>query len=380
MAALQYADVPGYAALILRRTYADLSLPGALMDRAHEWLAGTDAKWNGQDKQWTFPSGAVLAFGYLEHENDKYRYQSSEFQFIAFDELTQFTETQYTYMFSRLRRLRDSAVPIRMRAGSNPGGIGHVWVKNRFILADKSQGRIFVPARLDDNPHIDQAEYTASLMNLDYVTRSRLLAGDWDVNDAGGLFKREWFPLIEFIPPIRRKVRYWDLAGTEPSATNPDPDYTSGLLLGEADNGKLCILDLRTARVSPRQVEALIADTAHRDGVGTIIGIEEEPGSAGKSLVEHYRTRVLPSYAVYGVRPTGDKVTRARPVSARAEQGDFVLAPGEWHHQFLDTVSAFPNAAHDDIVDTLSGAHQLLTSAGELRIGSAPEFLTGWRG
>ena len=100
MAALQYVDVPGYAALLLRRTYADLALPGALMDRAAEWLSGTDAKWNGQEKSWSFPSGATTTFGYMATDADKYRYQSAEFQFIGWDELTQFPSDPYLYMLS----------------------------------------------------------------------------------------------------------------------------------------------------------------------------------------------------------------------------------------------------------------------------------------
>jgi len=98
MGALQYVDIPGYAALLLRRRFSDLALPGALMLRADEWLRGTDATWNENKRTWTFPSGAKLAFGYLEHEADKYRYKSSEFQFIGWDELTQFQESQYTYL------------------------------------------------------------------------------------------------------------------------------------------------------------------------------------------------------------------------------------------------------------------------------------------
>ena len=105
MAALQYVEVPEYAAILFRQSYADLSLPGALMDRAHGWLFQTDARWGDLKKTWIFPSGATLSFGYLENENDKYRYQSAEFQFVGFDELTQFTESQYTYLHSRLRRL-----------------------------------------------------------------------------------------------------------------------------------------------------------------------------------------------------------------------------------------------------------------------------------
>ena len=104
MGALAQVDVPGYAALLFRRTYSDLALPGALMDRAHDWLGGTAAVWNERKHTWSFPSGATLTFGYLETERDKYRYQSSEVQYIGFDELTEFAESQYLYLFSRLRR------------------------------------------------------------------------------------------------------------------------------------------------------------------------------------------------------------------------------------------------------------------------------------
>ncbi|MCI0662607.1 MAG: terminase family protein [Acidobacteria bacterium] len=201
MAALQYADVPGYSALILRRTFADLSKPGALMDRAHEWLRGSGARWNEQKKQWRFPSGSVLAFGYLDNETDVYQFQSAEYQFCAFDELTQFTDRQYTYLFSRLRRLSGSDVPIRMRSASNPGGIGAAWVQERFIPDDwtpeqgtkvqviDKNGRAFVPARLVDNPAIDQQSYEKSLENLDEVTRAQLLEGDWQIRPRGNVYK-----------------------------------------------------------------------------------------------------------------------------------------------------------------------------------------------
>src|SRR5690349_23466030 len=70
MAALQYVDVPGYAAILFRRTYTDLALPGGLIDRAAEWLSPTDAHWSGTTATWTFPSGATLSFGYLKTEDD----------------------------------------------------------------------------------------------------------------------------------------------------------------------------------------------------------------------------------------------------------------------------------------------------------------------
>lgn len=184
MSALQYVHVPGYSAILLRRTYADLALPGAIMDRAQEWLAGSAARWVDREKTWIFPSGATLSFGYLANIRDHFRYQGSEFQFVGFDELTQFLESQYRYLFSRLRRLAGVDVPLRMRAGTNPGGIGHDWVKKRFITTPAN--RMFVPAKLTDNPHIDQVSYRQALDELDAATKAQLLEGLW-VRDSTGL-------------------------------------------------------------------------------------------------------------------------------------------------------------------------------------------------
>lgn len=188
MAALQHVHVPGYAALLLRRTYADLSLPGALMARSHEWLQGSGAVWNERDKRWSFPSGASLTFGYCETHKDVFRYQGAEFQFFGIDELTQWPEQSYRYLMSRLRRLQGSSLPVRARAASNPGGLGHDWVRRRFVEADDPLRR-FVAAHLPDNPHVDAVEYRKSLAQLDENTRRQLEHGVW-VQDAGGLVYR----------------------------------------------------------------------------------------------------------------------------------------------------------------------------------------------
>lgn len=196
MGALQYVNVPGYAALILRRTYADLSLPGAIMDRAHKWLQGR-AHWNDQKKTWTFPgSEATLTFGYLQSSLDKYRYQSAEFQYIGIDELTQFPLADYTYMFSRLRKPSEDTgellnkVPLRMRVASNPGGKYYQWVTDRFPVMPgdtppMKEGRIFIPAKLSDNPHVDQESYRASLAELTPEEQAQLLNGDWTIRAPG---------------------------------------------------------------------------------------------------------------------------------------------------------------------------------------------------
>lgn len=229
MSALQYVDIPSYSAILFRRRLTDLRLRGALLDRANEWLSGTDAVWSERDSCWYFPSGATLQFGYLDTGSsseglDKFRYQSAHFQFIGFDELTQFFEDDYLYLFSRLRRSRCGRhprkphskcktcrefsalrhVPLRMRSASNPGGVGHHWVKERFRIRkyiDPATGialprgfhpdRPYVPAFVQDNPYLDVEEYKASLSELDPVTRDQLLSGDWDAA-IDGRFRRSW--------------------------------------------------------------------------------------------------------------------------------------------------------------------------------------------
>lgn len=183
MAALQYADVPGYKALLLRKTYPELSQASGLIDRSKEWLLGK-ARWNEQLHRWTFASGAILEFGHLHRSTDRSSYQGSEFDFIGFDELTHFEELDYTYLFSRLRRREGSQIPPRMRAATNPGGRGHRWVKERFI-DQAAPSRRFVPARLADNPGIDHAAYLAALQELDPQTRAQLLDGDWNAREPG---------------------------------------------------------------------------------------------------------------------------------------------------------------------------------------------------
>jgi len=360
MFALQYVDAPGYAALLLMRTTADLKLPGALIDRSQEWLGGTDAKWKEQDKQWVFPSGATLNFGYLEHENDKYRYKSSEFQFIGFDELTQFAETQYVYLFTRLRRLMGYPVPLRVRSGTNPDGPGYEWVKQRFIIEGLANGRIYIPARLSDNPYLDKDAYTHSLMNLDPITRKRIMDGDWSVRPGGKKFKREWFEIVDDVPLGLRIVRYWDMAGTEPKP-GKDPDYMAGAKVGVSPEGIYYILDMRRLRASPLEGENLIKRTALIDGVAVSIRMEQEGGDSGKRVIDYYTRIVLQGYDFRGHRPTGPKEVRANPVSSQAEAGNVKLLRGEWINDFLDEAVAFPTTGvHDDQIDALSGAIAVL--------------------
>lgn len=364
MAALQYVDRPGYAALLLRRSYGALALPSALMDRGKEWLSNTDAHWRDQTKTWTFPSGATLTFGYLKNEADKYRYQSAEFQFIGFDELTQFPESQYTYMFSRLRRLAGVNIPIRMRAASNPGNIGHDWVRSRFVDEPREPGRAFIRATARDNPHLDIEDYATRLRErLDPITIAYLLDGDWTAREQGAKFRREWLEIVDAVPVSLSKARYWDLASKEPEQ-GKDPDFTAGCLMGIDEDGIIYILDMQHRQGTPGTIEKLIKSTAELDGRTVPIYMEQEPGASGVAQIDGYRRHVLQGFTFTEDRPTGSKEVRANPLSSQAEAGNVKMLRGSWNSEFLDEAEGFPSGPHDDMVDAASGAYNMLTVKG----------------
>jgi predicted phage terminase large subunit-like protein len=370
MSALQYVDVPGYSAIIFRRTYADLALPGAIMDRFISWMSTVDdVRWNANNYTAVFPSGARLSFGYLNNQQDFLRYKGAEFQFIGMDEVTEIRESDYRYMFSRLRRPASgplAQVPLRMRSACNPAPN---WVRQRFIVEGQTEGRIFVPSKLSDNPGIDADSYRTALQALDPVERRRLEEGDWWATTLGSMFQRESIVIIDQtdIPRISssaRAVRFWDLAATEPSHTNPNPDWTVGTLM-LFDGGIAYILDVRRARVRGEKVEAFIAQTAYEDGGTVAIRMEQEPGSSGKGLVDQYARYVLPGFDFLGIRSTGDKVTRARPFAAAAANGNVRCVRGPWLTDWLDELSTFPEACdHDDQVDSAVGAFTHLAGLG----------------
>ena len=375
MAALQYVDIPDYSAILFRRTYADLSLPGALMDRFLSWVKEHDeVKWNGATYVATFPSGARITFGYLNNQNDYLRYKSSEFQFIGMDEVTEIREFDYRYLFSRLRKPNSgplSEVPLRMRAASNPAPN---WVRQRFITeAEESEDRVFVPSFLDDNPGIDPVSYRRALQEIDPIERQRLENGDWWAVTSGSLIDRESFIITEptDLPDFTNPewCRFWDLAATEPSHVNPDPDFTVRVL-GAFDKGVFYIIDIQRVRKKGADIERLIAETAQMDGPHVPIRMEMEPGSSGKNLIDQYARYVLPGSDFLGVRATGDKTTRARPFAAAVANSNVRLVRGPWISDFLDEMATFPESAwHDDQVDATSGCFNEVAGLGHKQKG-----------
>lgn len=375
MAALQYVDVPGYAAIIFRKTYQDLSLPGALIPRSMEWLHGTDAAWDGINHQWRFPAGSYLQFGYLQHAGDEQRYRSAEFQFEGFDEATQLpSENQVTYLYSRMRRPSSgplSKVPLRARLASNPGGVGHEWVYRRFIdPAHRHPQRVFLPSWLSDNPYLDSIDYVATLEeSLDDVTLAQLLQGDWHVRPMGGRFDRRWLKPDHFheeLPKAAREwrgVRSWDLAATEPKE-GKEPDWTVGTLILLDDDNEVWIADVDRFRLDPGMTEERIKGTEELDRLGfdnVSIIMEQEPGASGKIVAAHYASKLWGS-PFEAIPATGKKEVRAIPWSSAWRRSRVHVIRGEWTDKWLDEHEAFPTGAFDDQVDSASAGYNRLVS------------------
>lgn len=367
MAALQFAEVPGYSAILMRRTFSDLKLPGALIDRAREWLSGTRARWNAQESRWRFPSGASLQFGYCENDADVYRYQSSEYQFIGLDEATQFSEFQVRYLFSRLRRRRTIPVPLRFRLASNPGNVGHEFVKQRYLVEPGE--RVFVPARLADNPHLDREQYMRSLAELDPVTRAQLLEGDWDAV-ATGRFRRDWFRRWDFRGDYIRlsdgrtyllsecqRVGTVDVA----ASIKTTADYTVISSWAFTPQHDLVWLDCLRGRWEMPDIVPQIQKAYDRWNL-SYVGIE-----GGGTQQGVYQLARRTKMAVREMQPGGqDKLVRATKAIVLAESGRLYLPIASvWLADVEGELVRFTGDpkqdAHDDVVDTLAYAAIQLT-------------------
>jgi len=179
---------------------------------------------------------------------------------------------------------------------------------------------------------------------------------------GGNLAKREWFPIVDAAPAQASRVRYWDLAATAKSTQKGDPDWMVGTLMSRTDEGIYYIEHVVRDRRDPGQVEALIRQTAELDGKAPAICFEQEPGAAGK-LFTAALIRLLAGWTVHAEPASGDKVTRAMPFFAQAEAGNVRLVRGAWNSEWLDEVVRFPRGAHDDQVDSASGAFGRLAVA-----------------
>lgn len=216
MEALRQIQNPQYRGILFRRTFPSLEQADGLIQRSHQWYPTYGGIYNAGKHYWKFPSGARIYFGHMMYEESKFIYQGAQYQFIGFDELTEFTKTQYLFMITRNRAPESTGLRCYIRSATNPGQEGHEWVKQRFIESrifnqvgwfltspdgddvrvapntPNALSRAFYPARLEDNPSVGN-DYKIKLMNdPDKIQRERFLNGDWDAEYRDGVIYENW--------------------------------------------------------------------------------------------------------------------------------------------------------------------------------------------
>lgn len=234
--ALKY---PGSHQLILRRTFPELE--HSLIMNSILLYPTAAGRYQVSSRKWLFKNGSVIEFGYCQAESDVLRYQGAEYDIVRFDELTHFTEGQYTYLLSRVRGT--NGYPKQMKSSTNPGGIGHTWVKRRFIdgccpdqvwETDYGTKRLFIPSLVQDNKFLMQSDktYLKRLRQLPENERRALLYGEWDIfdgqvftewrNNPNGFKTRKFSHVIEpfEIPKEWRRFRAFDFGYSKPFAVS----------------------------------------------------------------------------------------------------------------------------------------------------------------
>lgn len=407
MAALQYACVPGYAAIIFRKERASLKLPGGLIPISQSWLANK-AHWSGEDFQWTFPSGATLNFGYLLNPDDLIKYQSSSYAFILFEEIAEWpTDTEWRFMGSRLTPVKDpdgtlpkckchgwsiADVPMRKRATANPGGPGQAWVRQHFIIPHRAGVKgIFHPASYRDNPFLDQEEYERTTSSMKAIDKARALGGDWDITAPGDRFSRDWFRahggesrLIDpddksgqwkAILPTLSLTRRWDLATTKPNVQNKDPDWTVGFLVGHRrHNGEdeWYLIDCVRFRATAGERNLMMRKQSERDDKRykrkVPIRVEREPGALARTAIKMMKAAFFSGMNFRGVPSKIKKEDRIDQLAAAAEDGEVWTVIGPWNEAFWDEGDAYGHpGVHDDQLDAAAGGMHDLGRRGTVK-------------
>ncbi len=180
------------------------------------------------------------------------------------------------------------------------------------------------------------------------------------------MFNRDWFTMLDAIPGgFTQCIRYWDRASTKPNETNRDPDYTRGVKLYMYPDNTFVVGDLKSCRGTPHEVETLVKTTASQDTIQCTVGTDQDPGSAGVNDITAF-SRMMAGYDIRIGKPTENKVTRARPVSAQCEVGNIRVLRAPWNDDFFRELENFSEEllGHDDIVDAFSGAFNALAEGG----------------
>jgi predicted phage terminase large subunit-like protein len=401
---------PEFGAVIFRRTYPQITNEGGLWDSSEEiYGAVRDNHQSPKPKlstlEWIFPSGARVRFAHMQHEKDRHQWDGAQIPFIGFDQLEHFTRRQFFYMLSRNRSMCGVKPYIRATCNPDPdhwlrtfmewyiddetglpiperSGVVRwfvvindvvYWGDSKKELIDKYGEEVlpksftFISGYVEDNKILcdNNPDYVSNLEAMALVDRERLRKGNWNIRESAGMFyQRGWFEIVSAAAVSTDDVRYWDRAATETApGKEHTASHTAGVRMIQAANGLFYITDSCRFQGSPMKVEDTIYNVATQDGKKVRVGIEQDPGQAGKAEAQMY-VRKLAGFNVFVNAVRESKGVRARPLSAQVEAGNVKLVNGKWVEAFIQEMVNFDGSdgCVSDQVDAASGAFLMLTN------------------
>ena len=406
--ALRHKDVPGFGAVIFRKNYNQITAEGGLWDASMKIFNQVpDASPKKTPKlHWNFTGGGKLTFAHIDRDEDVHSYQGTEIAYIGFDELTHFSRYQFIYMLSRNRTTcgikpyiratcnpdvdswvagfiawwidQDTGYPIPERSGKlrymvNLNDVIH-WADTPEELAEQFDVKpeecksvTFIASRLEDNKVLMESDptYMANLKAMTEVEMERLLYGNWKIKPSAGTFfqRTQVGAMLSVIPDDLEAVcRGWDLAATSKDE-NEEAAYTAGVLMGRRKNGRFVILDVINQQLRAGDVRKLVLQTAQMDHskyAWVRQRLPQDPGQAGKEQAQSYLS-MLAGFDVRIIAESGDKATRAEPMAAQWQHGQFDVMIGEWNDMYFNQLESFPDSKWKDMVDAGSSAFNELT-------------------
>jgi len=412
--ALRHVNNGLFGVSIFRRSSPQIRTQGGLWEEAQRLYKGM-AKFRDSKMEIEFPSGMKIKFCHMLYEHNKYDYQGAQIGLLCFDELQNFTQTQFSYLWSRNRS--SSGIVPYIRCTCNP--IHDSWIKNyidwwlkkdgfpdedrsgvvRWVItigdnlfwtdteeeAFKKYGEdcgaksfTFVSANIFDNPKLLEVnpEYLANLRSMVPIERRRLLEGNWKlVAQRGDWFSRDWVEIVD-IPPVNSfTVRYWDRAASEMTSRNRSPDATVGLKMCYVDGGYY-ILDMIQFWEGPHMVKQRIIDIAKKEPF-TVCVLAQDPGQAGKAEAAFLLDDIVQGAPGCEVRleiETKDKLTRYKSFSSIASAKRVKVVRGHWNESFFAESESFgtETQSHDDVIDGTSGAFNFIRK----RLGDEPMIVS----
>lgn len=386
----RYVDCPYSRGVIFRTTSTQLLAQGGLWEEAQSLFKrvyGNKLKINIKLMKITFPSGSSLQFSHYENEKAKEKFKGLQADYIAFDEATEFTEEQITYLLSRNRNPKAEVYhKASMCMATNPHcdsflkdwiwwwldpetgipdpkkkGVTRYFVKQRDGTLDWYDTReeaevvygtegdngvksmCVIGSTVYDNPFISKA-YIGNLKTQSRVEQDRLLYGSWTAREeSAGYFKKEWLTQLKYARGDSvAKVRAWDLAASVPSESYKNPDWTAGVLMSKDKEKMYTIEHVTRFRERFQGVEQRIIDQAYEDGRDVVILIPKDVGSSAQSYAMSLQAKIAElGFTVRLVKPKLDKVTRFGAFAAMAEALRVRFVEDDWNKDYFNELEMF---------------------------------------